>query len=347
MTSTHNAYHKTLPVLYHKWVNGKLVLTECNGCKKLHAKGETDKMLFHDIEDARMNQHGHVGVGKVYEVSLAMLRQEKNEPCLGYYRLDYRSIVVAKEAVELLMKGLEQTSHAIKTCPRTPVGFDDLVAAIDDFDPDAGYTTGMISPVSTAASPTSSTQPSQCGSAALSNLTRNSASASDTSLSSHSGSDASGAGTDHTPTIDSASHSNKVLKPSRTKAMAKAPDKPSITTSTPSSQPAVMNSTMTSKAGAVSRPDSTSTLAITTKSSSTTAVKLHRPLNSRETVIPNFIKPGVILFNQPGEYRYNRDPTRHMRKKWNRPCIVLGVCETTATVQVLNVSRFQTWLMHC
>ena len=114
-----------------------------------------------------------------------MLRQDLSEAALGDYRLNYRAIEPVKKKAKRAMDRLERSSHALKVWSRhEPLRFDDLPPPVPAFDPNAGYTTGMVAFASTPSSTISSTQSSEYGSPPSSELMDQSECASDTSYSS-------------------------------------------------------------------------------------------------------------------------------------------------------------------
>jgi hypothetical protein len=99
-----------------------------------------------------MRRHGHVTTRHVYEVPLKFLRKDRDEPVLGFWRLDQRSISIVREAAAQEIAALEVSSPTLKMYPRQQhdifepavVGEDDKMSVSwTDFadDSDTGYTT--------------------------------------------------------------------------------------------------------------------------------------------------------------------------------------------------------------
>lgn len=304
-----------------------------------------DHTLFYELSNVRMNKGSFVGVNEVYEVSVAMLRQELHEPSLGWYRLDSQSLELVRKKVKPAMDELERTSHALKLCPRSSsTCSSDLQLPVPNSESEPGHTSGTTPVLSKPYSPVSSTQPSPSTSSASSELADQSASDPDTYSTSRSVADSAGGDVNQKLTFHSASQDDDVrrssqMEPLATKPVGETPVKLSTSTGSPSDQLAVANPNMGSKSTAVPTLDSAPTSAIAARVESATVLEGYKCPEFRATGIWNFIKPGAILWNQPGVYEPNYDPTLHIKDKADRPCVVLRVCENTANIQVLNVSR--------
>lgn len=310
--------------------------------------------LFHGLENADMNKESFVRLERVYEVSLPMLKKDDDEPSLGYNRLSHPSLARVRKKIKPDMDQLEFASHAIKLCPRSSsTSSDDLQFPLPNSDTKSGGTTGTTPVVSKPQPLASSTQSSAPTSSASSELTDHSASASDTSSStSRSVAVSTGGEVNHKLTFPSTSRGEEVRKPNQmepvaTKPVGETAVKVSSSVGSPPNQPAATNPNMDSKSTVVPTLDSAPTSAMAERVESATVVEGSKRPEFCETGKWNFIKPGAILWNQPGEYRPNFDPARHTKDKTDRPCVVLHVCEVTATVQVLNVSRFSFLSIDC
>lgn len=329
MTSKYNPHYASMAV-------------KVQGCRENHTADETDCKLFHVLNATHMDKPGLVGVSSAFEVPLAMLRKDVKEPYLGCYRLDDRSVVLLKAEAITALNELEFTSHALKICPRPPPPhFNNLGRPVPDFDPNAGYTTGMLPLVSGPHSSSSSTQSSRSGSPASSELTRNSANTSATTLSSYPGPDSTGADAAHTPPAQLTSDSNKGPKPSQkerraTKPRAEAPGLPSTSTDTTHSLLAAEFSNMYAKKDAVFKPECIQSIAMTPQLESTAAIKRDESFNSHDLDIGSFIKPGVVL-----GLRHVDFPSGRIQL-----CVVLRVVGSAPTVEVLQVSGLQICLVY-
>ncbi|ETN37366.1 uncharacterized protein HMPREF1541_08357 [Cyphellophora europaea CBS 101466] len=308
MTSKYSSYHKRFPIPPHEWASGT------------------------------------IGIEKVYEVSLAMLRPERNEPGPGDYQFDGRAMEGVIEAASSALKSMAATSHALKICPRCPLlscekqttPATDSKRITDHQDYGIKSATDGESLISTAASVSASTASS-------------SAKLTDATMSQPKSAPSEALFSTITKLSEPATVANSHVTSS---SLRKAPEVIAISENLTGAEKS-LNSIASHSAGTTPKvvsinpqPRSSRDNMMDAKSAlaalkaGARRFETKRSFMARTTGLPNHIKPGAILWNCPGLYKANDQPLLHRQDVKDRPCVVLFPSETTTLVYILIMTTF-------
>lgn len=308
----------------------------------MQTSGKKDGITIYN--SLRSRPHSHVGVERVFEVSLAMLRRERTEPKLGDYRVDDASLERVIKATEAARKTLEHNSFAFKNllrCP--PVKPDDLPDPTPIPERIDGHTTRPT--LSTSSSDASTLTPPSTpeSSPSLPSTDLSTSTATSPTQSSQSSSKLRGV-----------ADSQEVDRPTRPRTdthISRKIEELQVFDAAKARGNAVLVGPLQSEASSTATVQKSSDEMITAVTAAS-VVRLTTMVGSSLTTQnppaghPQYLNPGTILWYTRGEYRANTDPLAHISKKNNRPCVFLCYGAQNSLPRVVFVSRDSSSIIH-